>query len=99
VLTCGSCNQAAFNPIAECGLPKCPGCGMVVCNDCSRDVETLREYGEWVISSDCDMGSLIFSRVWFGYISKLFGITLLGLRKLWKLTHMTLILGLGTVPH
>lgn len=46
---CGRCGQAAFHVIPECGSAKCPGCGMVVCNACHRNLQLLREYEAWLM--------------------------------------------------
>ena len=59
--TCGRCDQSAFHFIPECGPAKCPGCGVVVCNGCHRDLRLLREYEEWILSLDSDSRSSLFS--------------------------------------
>lgn len=47
---CGRCDNAAFHIMLECGPAKCPGCGIVVCNNCHRDLQLLREYDDWIRS-------------------------------------------------
>jgi curved DNA-binding protein CbpA len=49
---CGRCDQRAFHIIPECGPAKCPGCGMIACTSCFRDLQLLREYGEWITSPE-----------------------------------------------
>jgi curved DNA-binding protein CbpA len=56
---CGRCNQRAFHIIPECGPAKCP-CGMIACTSCFRDLQLLREYGEWITSTDADGKESIF---------------------------------------
>lgn len=36
--TCGRCQQTSFQLIAECAAAECPGCGMIACNACCRDL-------------------------------------------------------------
>lgn len=57
---CERCGQKAFHVILDCGPAKCPGCGLVVCNDCHRDLELLREYEAWLLSEN-DLGHSLFS--------------------------------------
>jgi curved DNA-binding protein CbpA len=57
---CGRCDKSTFHIIPECGPARCPGCEMVVCNDCCRDLKLLREYGEW-LSGSLDDGESLFS--------------------------------------
>lgn len=45
---CERCLKAAFHIMLECGPARCPGCGTVVCHDCDRDLQLLREYDHWV---------------------------------------------------
>ena len=59
--TCGRCAQSTFHLFAECGPAKCPGCGMVVCNDCFRSLFLLREYEAWIVSADEDVRDSPFS--------------------------------------
>jgi len=58
---CGRCDQKAFHFIAECGPAMCPGCGMVVCNDCYRDLRLLQEYEKWILSDDLQARESLFS--------------------------------------
>jgi hypothetical protein len=58
--TCGRCSEKAFHFIAECGPTRCSGCGLVVCNECFRDLRLLQEYGEWIVSSEGDMKDSLF---------------------------------------
>jgi hypothetical protein len=58
---CGRCGQSAFHFIPECGPARCPGCGMIVCNDCHRDLRLLREYADWIMSSDGVSRDSLFS--------------------------------------
>lgn len=58
---CGRCDQGAFHIIPECGPAKCPGCGMIACNDCYRELRILREYGEWMGCEGDDSGISLFS--------------------------------------
>ncbi|KAK0114878.1 hypothetical protein ONS96_013358 [Cadophora gregata f. sp. sojae] len=58
---CGRCDQKAFHFIAECGPAMCPGCGMVVCNDCYRDLKLLQEYERWILSDDVQARESLFS--------------------------------------
>jgi hypothetical protein len=46
---------------SRCGLAKCPGCGIIVCTSCFRDLQLLREYGEWMTSRDEDAKESICS--------------------------------------
>lgn len=59
---CGRCNQNAFHIVKTCSPAKCPGCGLVVCNDCYRDFALLREYGSWLTSEggEDSLFSLVF---------------------------------------
>jgi hypothetical protein len=57
---CGRCDQRAFHIIPECGPAKCP-CGMIACTSCFRDLQLLREYGEWITSTDSERRDSIFS--------------------------------------
>lgn len=57
---CGRCDQRAFHIIPECGPAKCP-CGMIACTSCFRDLQLLREYGEWISSTDAQSKDSIFS--------------------------------------
>lgn len=57
---CGRCDQRAFHIIPECGPAKCP-CGMIACASCFRDLQLLREYGEWITSPDSERKDSIFS--------------------------------------
>jgi curved DNA-binding protein CbpA len=57
---CGRCDQRAFHIIPECGPAKCP-CGLIACTSCFRDLQLLREYGEWITSSDSEKKESIFS--------------------------------------
>jgi len=54
---CGRCNQRAFHIIPECGPAKCP-CGLIACTSCFRDLQLLREYGEWIVSTDSEKDSI-----------------------------------------
>lgn len=58
---CGRCSQNAFHLLAPCAPAKCPGCGLVLCNDCYRDFQLLREYGDWLQSGDGQMLDSLFS--------------------------------------
>jgi curved DNA-binding protein CbpA len=49
---CGRCNQRAFHIIPECGPARCHGCGMIACTSCFRDLQLLREYGQWITSPE-----------------------------------------------
>lgn len=49
---CGRCDQRAFHVIPACGPAKCPGCGMIACTSCFRDLQLLREYAQWITSSE-----------------------------------------------
>jgi ribosomal protein L37E len=62
-LTCGRCGQNAFHIVKSCSPAKCPSCGLVVCNDCYRDFELLREYGDWLTDDDDEMTASLFSLV------------------------------------
>jgi len=46
--TCARCNSSTFHFLPECGPAKCPGCGMVVCNDCFRDLKLLTQFKSWL---------------------------------------------------
>lgn len=58
--TCGRCEARAFHFIASCGPARCSGCGMVVCNDCYRDLRILQEYGAWLVSEEGEMTDSLF---------------------------------------
>jgi hypothetical protein len=58
---CGRCDQGAFHIIPECGPAKCPGCGMIACNDCYRELRLLREYGKWMCCESDDSDMSLFS--------------------------------------
>lgn len=58
---CGRCDQRAFHIIPECGPAKCGGCGMIVCTSCFRDLQLLREYGDWITSPDSEKKESIFA--------------------------------------
>lgn len=58
---CGRCDQGAFHIIPECGPAKCPGCGMIACNDCYRELRLLREYEEWMNFAGDDSDMSLFS--------------------------------------
>jgi curved DNA-binding protein CbpA len=58
--TCGRCTRPAFHIILDCGPAQCPRCGLIVCNDCHRDLELLREYEAWVVSVP-DLDESLFS--------------------------------------
>jgi curved DNA-binding protein CbpA len=57
---CGRCDERAFHIIPECGPAKCP-CGLIACTSCFRDLQLLREYGEWITSTDSEKKESIFS--------------------------------------
>ena len=57
---CGRCNQRAFHIIPECGPAKCP-CGIITCISCFRDLQLLREYGEWITSTGREEKESIFT--------------------------------------
>jgi curved DNA-binding protein CbpA len=57
---CGRCDQRAFHIIPECGPAKCP-CGLIACTSCFRDLQLLREYGEWITSTDAEKKDSIFA--------------------------------------
>ncbi|EPE28133.1 Chaperone J-domain-containing protein [Glarea lozoyensis ATCC 20868] len=50
-LKCSRCDKLDFHVIPECGPARCPTCGVVVCNECHRDLWLLRQYDEWIMSS------------------------------------------------
>jgi curved DNA-binding protein CbpA len=58
---CARCNQPAFHIIPECGPAKCPGCSMIACNACYRELKFLREYGAWISSPPADFEESVFS--------------------------------------
>lgn len=58
---CGRCQQTSFQLIAECASAECPGCGMIACNACCRDLLLLREYSEWLSSPGIDLEDSLFS--------------------------------------
>jgi curved DNA-binding protein CbpA len=60
---CGRCNQNAFHIVTLCSPAKCPSCKMIVCNDCYRDFELLREYHKWLTSDDGQTVTSLFSLV------------------------------------
>jgi hypothetical protein len=45
----------------ECGPAKCPGCGIIVCHNCHRDLQLLREYDDWIRSPADDGKDYFFS--------------------------------------
>jgi len=59
--TCERCDQAAFHLILECAPAKCPCCGLIVCDDCFRDLKLLREYDKWIRSSVDEARDSLFS--------------------------------------
>lgn len=59
--TCWKCEQSAFHIIRECGPARCQGCGMVVCNNCYRDILLLKEYHEWIASPPGNLRDSMFS--------------------------------------
>jgi hypothetical protein len=58
---CSRCNKTDFHVIPECAPAKCLGCGVVVCNECYRDLWLLRRYEEWILSSDEEGGHCFFT--------------------------------------
>jgi curved DNA-binding protein CbpA len=58
---CSRCNKLDFHVIPECGPAKCPACGIVVCNECHRDLWLLRKYSEWILSPPGDLEDCFFS--------------------------------------
>lgn len=60
---CDRCGQPAYHMVPECGPAKCPGCDMVVCHTCHRDLHLLREYEAWLLDTDSSqkMGKSPFS--------------------------------------
>jgi curved DNA-binding protein CbpA len=58
--TCGRCQQTSFQLIAECAAAECPGCGMIACNACCRDLMLLREYSEWLSCRGKEMQDSLF---------------------------------------
>lgn len=46
--TCERCAAPAFHILLECGPARCPGCGTILCHDCDRDLQLLREYDLWM---------------------------------------------------
>ncbi|KAF4637683.1 hypothetical protein G7Y89_g404 [Cudoniella acicularis] len=61
---CGRCGHSAFHIIQDCGPAKCPGCGMVVCNECNRELVLLREYGDWLYAEGETAKSSMFELLW-----------------------------------
>ncbi|KAH9214883.1 hypothetical protein DL95DRAFT_389193 [Leptodontidium sp. 2 PMI_412] len=59
--TCGRCDEKAFHIIPECRPAMCPGCGMIVCNSCYRDLKLLQEYDRWMLSEQGEMQESLFS--------------------------------------
>ncbi|KAE8442234.1 hypothetical protein EG329_003705 [Mollisiaceae sp. DMI_Dod_QoI] len=59
--TCGRCQQTSFQLISECAAAECPGCGMIACNACCRELLLLREYSEWMSSPGEEMEDSLFS--------------------------------------
>jgi curved DNA-binding protein CbpA len=61
--TCGRCGEKAFHLIPECSPSRCPGCGMVACLNCHRNIKLLQAYVEWITSSPGVDKECIFSVV------------------------------------
>jgi len=59
--TCGRCTHQAFHLHAPCLPAKCPGCGLILCNDCYQEMRLLREYGDWLTSRDGQMLDSLFA--------------------------------------
>jgi curved DNA-binding protein CbpA len=59
--SCARCDQPAFHIIPECGPAKCPGCSMIACNACYRELKILREYGAWISSPPGELEESVFS--------------------------------------
>jgi hypothetical protein len=59
--TCCRCGRGAYHIMLECGPARCPGCGMIVCNDCYRDLQLLREYDGWITGPADDERDSFFS--------------------------------------
>ncbi|CZR67577.1 uncharacterized protein PAC_17476 [Phialocephala subalpina] len=59
--TCGRCQQTSFQVIAECAAAECPGCGMIACHACWRELLLLREYSEWLSAQGEEMEDSLFS--------------------------------------
>ena len=59
--TCSRCGRGAYHIMLECGPAQCPGCGMIVCNDCHRDLQLLREYEGWITGPADKEGDCFFS--------------------------------------
>jgi curved DNA-binding protein CbpA len=57
---CGRCDRRAFHIIPECGPAKCL-CGMIACTSCFRDLQLLREYAEFITSTDSQGKESIFA--------------------------------------
>jgi curved DNA-binding protein CbpA len=45
---CQRCEKPAFHFVIEVGPARCPGCGTIVCHNCDRDLQLLREYDQWI---------------------------------------------------
>lgn len=58
---CEKCGQIAFHIIPDFRPTRCPGCGMVTCDSCHRDLELLREYSEWLCSENGESCPSLFS--------------------------------------
>lgn len=43
------------------GLAKCPGCGLIVCGSCYRDLKIWQEYEKWLMDIEEDRGESVFS--------------------------------------
>jgi len=82
---CWKCDQSALHIIQECGPAKCQGCGMIVCNNCYRDLKLLREYHEWMTRQDEDPRDSMFSlefesspeppNIWVGTAERTFDVS------------------------
>jgi hypothetical protein len=59
--TCFKCAQNAYHIVPECAPVKCPGCDMIICHNCYRDLRLLREYHEWIMAPVRDGEDLLFS--------------------------------------
>ncbi|KAL2066826.1 hypothetical protein VTL71DRAFT_1250 [Oculimacula yallundae] len=58
---CGRCAQKSFHIIVACRPAMCPGCGMIVCNGCYRDLMLLQEFDRWMMSGQGEMQESLFS--------------------------------------